>query len=192
MYCHIVAVFYCDIVVLSYWSVVLYCHIVVLLYCDIVVLSYCSVMLYWHIVVLLYCDIVMLSYCSIVLMMFLLLFVMLLSATDRGSRSIFLPDSKISGGIIGRVRPKKGVPNPNYMPTQESPTLTPLPPLAKIGHQLYHGGGSISSNATLTKKCPCQRITYLLGSTLTRAFLFMCCFCCEIAFFTQKHTSMMI
>jgi hypothetical protein len=79
---YIVLLLYCDIVILSYWSVVLCCHIVVLLYCDIVVLSYCSVLLYCHIVVLLYYDIVMLSYCSVVLMMFLLLFVMLLSAND--------------------------------------------------------------------------------------------------------------
>jgi hypothetical protein len=54
----------------------------VLLYCDIVVLSYCSVVLYCHIVLLLCYDIVMLSYCSGVLMMFLLLFVMLLLAND--------------------------------------------------------------------------------------------------------------
>ncbi len=95
----------------------------------------------------------------------------------RGSRSIFLPDSEISGGIIGRVR-QKGVPNTNFTPTQESPTLTPLPPLAKIGDQLYHGGGSNSSDATLNKKCPHQRITYPLGS-MTQAFLFMCWFCCK-------------
>jgi hypothetical protein len=82
LYCHIVVLLYCDIVVLSYWSVVLYCHIVVLLYCDIVVLSYCSGMFYCHIAVLLYCDIVILSYCSVTLMMFLLLFVMLLSTND--------------------------------------------------------------------------------------------------------------
>ncbi len=96
--------------------------------------------------------------------------------SSRGSRSIFSPDSKVSGGIIGHVRPKKSVPNPNFTPTQESPTLTPVPPLAKIGHQLYHGGGSISSDMVLTKKRPCQWITYPLGSTLTRAFLLMCCF----------------
>jgi hypothetical protein len=73
------------------------------------------------------------------------------------------------------------------MPTQESPTLTPVPPLTKIGHQLYHGGGSISSNMVLTKKRPCQRITYPLGSMLMRAFLFMCCFRCKTAFFTLKN-----
>jgi hypothetical protein len=77
---HIFVLFYCDIVVLSYWSVMLYIHNVVMLYCDIVVLSYYSVVFYCHIIVLLYCDIAMLSYCSVVLMMFLLLFVMLLSA----------------------------------------------------------------------------------------------------------------
>jgi hypothetical protein len=82
---------------------------------------------------------------------------------------------------------KKGLPNPNFTPTQESPMLTPVPPLAKIGHQLYHGGGSISSVMVLTKKRPCQKITYPLGSTLTRAFLFMCCFHCKPAFFTQKN-----
>jgi hypothetical protein len=82
LYCHIVVLLYCDIFVLSYWSVLLYCHIVVLLYCDIVMLSYCSVLFYCHIIVLLYCDIAMLSYCSVVLMMCLLLFVMMLSAND--------------------------------------------------------------------------------------------------------------
>jgi hypothetical protein len=82
LYFHIVVLLYCDIVILLYWSVVLYCHIVVLLYCDIVVLSYCSVVFYCHIVVLLYCDIVVLSYYSVVLMMFLLSFVILLSAND--------------------------------------------------------------------------------------------------------------
>ncbi len=109
---------------------------------------------------------------------------------DRGSRSIFLPDSKISGGIIGYVRPKakkKCVPNPNFTPTQESPMLAPVPPLAKIGHQLYYGGGSISSDMVLTKKCLRQWITYPLGSMLTRAFLFMCCFRCKTAFFTLKN-----
>jgi hypothetical protein len=82
LYCHIVVLMCCDIVILSYWSVVLYCHIVVLLYCDIAVLSYCSVVFYCHIVVLLYCDIVVLSCCSVVLMMFLLLFVIFLSTND--------------------------------------------------------------------------------------------------------------
>jgi hypothetical protein len=81
LYCHIVVLLNCDIDILSYCSVILYC-LVVLLYCDIVVLSYCSVVLYCHIVLLLYCDIVVLSYCSVMLMMFLLLFVMLLSAND--------------------------------------------------------------------------------------------------------------
>ncbi len=82
---------------------------------------------------------------------------------------------------------KKGVPNPNFTPTQESPMLTPIPPLTKIGHQLYHGGGSISSDVVLTKKRPCQQITYPLGSRLMQAFLFMCCFCCKTAFFTLKN-----
>ena len=41
---------------------------------------------------------------------------------------------------------KIGVPNFNFTPTQESLTLTPVPPLPKMGDQLYHGGGSISSN----------------------------------------------
>ncbi len=112
---------------------------------------------------------------------------MINTATSRGSRSIFSPDSKISGRIIGHVRPKKGVPNPNFTPTQESPTITPAPPLTKIGHQLYHGGGSISSNMALTKKRPRQRITYPLGSTLMRAFLFMCCFRCKTAFCTLNN-----
>ncbi len=71
LYCHIVQLYF-----------VLYCHNVVLLYCDIVVLSYCSFVLYCHIVLLMYCDIVDLSYCSVMLMMFLLSFVMLLSAND--------------------------------------------------------------------------------------------------------------
>jgi hypothetical protein len=48
-------------------------------------LPYCSVVLYCHIVVLLYCDIEVLSYCSVVLVMFLLLFVMLLSTIDSVS-----------------------------------------------------------------------------------------------------------
>jgi hypothetical protein len=49
--------------------------------------------------------------------------------------------------------------------------LTPLPPFAKIGDQLYHGGGSTPSDAILTKKRPIQRITYPLGSTLMQVFL---------------------
>jgi hypothetical protein len=62
LYYHIDVLLYCDIVVLSYSSVVFNCHIVVMLYWDIDVLSYCSAVLYCHIVVLLYCNIVMLSY----------------------------------------------------------------------------------------------------------------------------------
>jgi hypothetical protein len=64
--------------------------------------------------------------------------------------------------------------------------LTPLPPLAIIGHQLYHGGGSTFSYVTSTKKRLHQRIPYPLGNTLMRAFLFMCCFCYKTAFFTLK------
>jgi hypothetical protein len=60
--------------------------------------------------------------------------------------------------------------NTNFTPTQESPTLTPLPPLAQIGDQLSHGGGFTFSDATLTKKCPHQLITYPLGSMLMGAF----------------------
>jgi hypothetical protein len=102
---------------------------------------------------------------------------------DQFSHQIlkFLAESLAASGQ------KKGVPNPNFTLTQESPTLTPLPPLAKIGHQLYHGGGSISFDATLTKKCPRQRITYPLVSMLTWAFLFKHCFCCKTASFTLKN-----
>jgi hypothetical protein len=106
----------------------------------------------------------------------------------RGSRSIFLSDSKISGGIMSHVRQKKGVLNTeNFTPTQESSTLTPLPPLAIIGHQLYHGGGSTSSYAIFKKKHPVQRITYPLVSTLTWGFLFKHCFSCKTLFFTLKN-----
>ena len=101
-------------------------------------------------------------------------------AYSRGSDQFSCQILKIMVGSLAKSGQKKGVLlNPNFAPTQESPTLSPLPHLAKIGHQLYHGGGSIYSNATLTKKCPRQWITYPLGSTLMRAFLFMCCFCCK-------------
>ncbi len=108
--------------------------------------------------------------------------------SGRGSRSIFLPDSKISGGMIGHIRPKKKVYQTQISRRHKNPQhQPPLPLLSKIGHQLHHGQGSISSDMVLTKKHPCQRITYLLGSMLMRAFLFMCCFCCKTAFFTLKN-----
>ncbi len=105
----------------------------------------------------------------------------------RGSRSIFAPDLKIFGGIISHVRQKKSVPNTNFSPTLESPTITPLPPLAGMGHQMYHGGGSTSSYIIWMKKCPHQHITYPLGSALMWAFLFTHCFSCKTPFFTLKN-----
>ncbi len=80
----------------------------------------------------------------------------------------------------------------NFTPTQESPTLTPLPPLAKIGDQLYHGGGFTSSDALLTKKRPHQRITYPLGSMLMRAFLFMLVLAEKLRFLPLKTVSTMM
>jgi hypothetical protein len=81
---------------------------------------------------------------------------------------------KFLAGSLAMSGQKKSIPNPNFMPKQESPTLTPIPPLAKIWHQLYHGGDSISSNMVLTKKRLCQRITYPLGSTLIGGGFFLC------------------
>ncbi len=84
---------------------------------------------------------------------------------------------KFLAGSLATPGQKKVVLNPNFTPTQESPTLTPVPPLAKIGHQEQsHGGGSISSNMVLTKKCLRQQITYPLGTTLTPAILLKRCF----------------
>ncbi len=104
-----------------------------------------------------------------------------------GPDQFFCQILKFLAGSLATSGQKKSIPNPNFMPKQESPTLTPIPPLAKIWHQLYHGEDSISSDMVLTKKCLCQRITYPLGSTLTQAFLFMCCFQCKTVFLILKN-----
>jgi hypothetical protein len=67
--------------------------------------------------------------------------------------------------------------------------LTPVPPLASIGHQLYHGGGSISSNMVLTKKMPTSADDLPLGITLMPAFLLKHCFSCKTPFLPQKHVN---
>ena len=84
----------------------------------------------------------------------------------RGSSSISLPDSKISGGSISLIRQKRC--------TNTKPKILNAPPLTKIGHHPPHGKESPSSDWTFQVKRPHQRIIYPLGSALARAIFDWC------------------